>query len=576
VSTFEDHWDDEGEPRPDAPKWARYRSSMLAAFPAPHRTEIDPLAMAIAQAVHLMGNLRPEAPGPAFLGANPALTIDFDAVKGATLAPLMANADDVIRAVVHLFEGAPNWGHPLTMFNVAPQPNTVAIIAAMLAQVYSLNILEGETGWNVHRAELETAAMLSSAFGWDPRSAGCVYTYGGSGCWTYALKYALTRVLPGSRAHGVRTGAKVFCSQQAHFTMLNSTDWTGLGMDNIVRVRTDVATNAMDVEHLETLLRECAASATPVAAVVCTMGTTDANAFDPAGQVRSLLDRYPNPPEYGKALLYCDAVIGWSWALFQAYDFDQNPLQFSNELLPFLKRDAAAAAGIRYADAVGVDFHKVGWAPYVSSVFLYKNAQEFESILRRPGPAYLQDRSPYNPLNYTLEVSRAATGSLAGWATLKYFGYEGFHAILGGILETNMYFRHLLALKDELVCANPHDYGLCTLFRAYPRGVDAKSQFHIELTDPDARDQLVAHNELTKRIGDKLWSWFRSRKTIDGLYTPYLSYTTGFRVTGYNRDDIDPQATVYALKIFPMNVHIEPRTMRHVVKCVLAARDEVA
>jgi len=64
---------------------------------------------------------------------------------------------------------------------VIPQPNTVAIVAAMLAQVYSLNILEGEYAWNVHRAELETASMLAGAFGWDTKRAGCVYTYGGSG-----------------------------------------------------------------------------------------------------------------------------------------------------------------------------------------------------------------------------------------------------------------------------------------------------------------------------------------------------------------------------------------------------------
>ena len=74
--------------------------------------------------------------------------------------------------------------------------------------------------------------------------------------------------------------------------MQNSTDWTGLGMDNIVRVRTDVDSNAMDVSHLETLLKDVHARGVPVASVVCTMGTTDANAFDPADEVRALLDRY--------------------------------------------------------------------------------------------------------------------------------------------------------------------------------------------------------------------------------------------------------------------------------------------
>ncbi|MCC7008149.1 MAG: aspartate aminotransferase family protein [Acidobacteria bacterium] len=548
---------------------------MLSAFPAPYRSESDPLPGAIADAVRRIDELRPEPLGPAFLGSDPSLSIDFDAVKRAAIPAAMADPADVVRDVVNLFQGAPNWGHPLTMCNVVPQPNTVAIIASMLAQVYSLNILEGEYAWNVHRAELESAAMLAGAFGWDPARAGGIYTYGGSGCWTYAVKYGLTRVLRGSRQRGVRTDAKVLCSQQAHYTMQNSTDWTGLGMDNVIRIRTDVDTNAMDLAHLEEVLRDLTARAVPIAAVVCTMGTTDANAFDPADKVRALLDRHPNAEPYGPALLYCDAVVGWSWALFRQYDFDVNPLGFSDDALALIRRVATAASTIQHADAVGVDFHKVGWTPYGSSVFVYRDADEFQSLLSRPLSPYLQARSPYNPLDYTLEVSRPATGSLAGWATLRYLGLEGFQSILGGIMETKAYLRRLLFDAETLVCANPDDYGLCTLFRAYPRGVDGNAQFERELTDPSARDALIRHNQLTRAIGDRLWEWFRAGKRIDGLHTPYISFSTGFRVTEYNRDAADPDAVVFALKIFPMNVHIHPKLMRHVLDCVLAARDEV-
>lgn len=575
MSSFELNWDEAGHIALAAPRWAQYRAQMLSAFPSPWRSPDDPLAKSIAYAVSLIDDLRPAPNGPAYLGQNPALTIDFDAVKHARVAPEMADPADVVRQVVGLFEGAPHWGHPLTMCNVVPQPNTVAIIASMLAQVYSLNILEGEYAWNVHRAELETAAMLGHLFDWDSTKTGCIYTFGGSGCWTYAIKYALTRVLPHSRHTGVRTDAKVLCSQQAHYTMQNSTDWTGLGMNNIVRIRTDVDTNAMDVAHLEEMLRAFTRDGTPVAAVVCTMGTTDANAFDPADKVRALLDRYPNAAPYGKALLYCDAVVGWSWAFFDTYDFEKNDLGFSDEVLPYLRKAAAATTTMKYADAVGVDFHKVGWTPYASSAFIYKDAAEFNTILSRPESPYLQPRSPYNPLDYTLEVSRAATGSLAGWATLKYLGYEGFQSILGGILETKMYLRRLLYDEHDLVCANPEDYGLCTLLRAYPRGIDGNVQFERELADPASRAELIRHNKLQRAVGDKLWEWFRAGKRVDGLPTPYMSFSTGFRVTEYNRDATDPDAVVFALKVFPMNVHIEPKLMRHVLTCVLAARDEV-
>jgi glutamate/tyrosine decarboxylase-like PLP-dependent enzyme len=243
--------------------------------------------------------------------------------------------------------------------------------------------------------------------------------------------------------------------------------------------------------------------------------------------------------------------------------------------LPILRQNGQAMAELRHADAVGIDFHKVGWAPYVSSCFLYRDAAEFEGIHRRGADAYLQQRTPYNPMYYTLEVSRTASGSLAGWATLKYFGKEGMQAILGGILETKFLLYDLLAADPDLVCVNAGDSGLVTLFRIYPAGVDAKAGFDGELNDPALRPELLRHNRLTEAVGNKLFEWFRAGRRLDGRHTPYLSFTTGFRNARYNRDGTDPEAVVYALKSFPMNVFITPDSMRWVLRCVRAARDEV-
>jgi glutamate/tyrosine decarboxylase-like PLP-dependent enzyme len=349
----------------------------------------------------------------------------------------------------------------------------------------------------------------------------------------------------------------------------------GLGMDNIVHVRTDPNTNQMDLDHLEEILKDLSAKKIPVATVVCTMGTTDASAFDPIGEVRELMDRYPNPAGFGKSVLYADAVVGWSWIYFKDYDFDKNPLEFSDSILPILRQNGEAMKELSYADAVGIDFHKVGWAPYVSSCFLYKNATEFESIHRRGADAYLQARTPYNPMYYTLEVSRTASGSLAGWATLKYFGKEGMQAILGGILETKYYLYNLLSTHPDLVCANPDDSGLITLFRVYPKSVNAKVQFQRELNDPAMRGELLKHNHLTEAVGDKLFEWFRAGKKIDGKYTPYMSFSTGFRNANYNHDGADSEAVIYALKSFPMNVFVTPEIMQWALRCVQEARDEV-
>ncbi len=122
---------------------------------------------------------------------------------------------------------------------------------------------------------------------------------------------------------------------------------------------------------------------------------------------------------------------------------------------------------------------------------------------------------------------------------------------------------------------NPDDTGLITLFRVYPKGVNAKVQFERELNDRAQRGELLKSNRLTEAVGNKLFEWFRAGKKIDGQFTPYMSFSTGFRNAEYNRDGSDAEAVVYALKSFPMNVFITPEIMHWALRCVLAARDEV-
>ena len=305
------------------------------------------------------------------------------------------------------------------------------------------------------------------------------------------------------------------------------------------------------------------------------MGTTDASVFDPITEIKELLDKYPNPAPYGNALLYADAVAGWSWMVFKDYDFEANPLEFSANILLVLKRNLAAIKGIHHADAIGTDFHKFGFSPYASSCFVYKNAAEFESIMRRGSYAYLQDVTPYNPMYYTLEVSRSASGSLAGWATMKYLGTTGLQAILGGILESRYYMDSIVHKHPDMVMADPDNTGFITLFRVYPEGTDAKAQFNKELSDPASRADLIKYNEFTEAIGEKLWNWYLSGKKINKKFTPHMAYSTGFRTTNYNRNGADEEAIVYALKTYPMNVFVTPEIMKHTLDCVVAARDEV-
>ena len=575
ITKLDQMWQEDGTAQTFAPKWIKIRSEMTHAFPLYHSVQgADPFAVDVGQAINMLSKLKPEPNGPAYLGDDPKGPYYGD-VTSARLPEKMSTLKAVNQKSVNLFNGMPNWNHPLTMPNVIPPANKAGIIAAMMTDLYGPNIIEGEYSWNVEKSEMESAAILARLIGWDPQKAGGLYTFGGSGCYFYGIKYGLTQALGvESRCKGIRQDAKLLVSRQGHYCKLNSSDWTGLGMDNIVEIETNSDTNAMDLDKLEATMKSLHHQKIPIAAVVCTMGTTDAFAIDSPKAVRGLIDRYPNP-NGRKALLYCDAVIGWSWLTFKDYDFDGNPLGFSPQTLINSLNNFKKIEEIKYADAVGCDFHKTGWAPYNCSIFVMRDLNRFRELMTRPGSAYLQDRVCYNPGLFTLEVSRSGSYSMAGWATLQYFGAEGFQSILGGILEMEEYLRHLIDQEKSMVCVNAEDHGFVTLFRVYPTGVNADRQYQKELQDPEAVKELEENNILQEQIGDLMWQWFRDGRLHQGHYGPYISYTSGFRKTDYNQDGSHSKAVIYALKSFPMNPNIHSATMQCLLKLVLHARDDI-
>ena len=143
---------------------------------------------------------------------------------------------------------------------------------------------------------------------------------------------------------------------------MNSTDWTGLGMNNIVNIETDDKTNCIDIEYLEEVMEELYTVRTPIISIICIMGSTDAFAVDPVKMVRELIEKYPNPTGFGQPFLYCDAFISWAWLCFKSYDIEKNPMQFSPRVKAAIKANMQAVKQMEYADAIGCDFYKVGWS----------------------------------------------------------------------------------------------------------------------------------------------------------------------------------------------------------------------
>lgn len=560
-------------------EWRERMKILQTAFPSPWReAKKDQIfENTFLNAVELLDKMKhgrvfqDQKAWQGYLG-DPALP-DYSKCKDVQLNENMQPLEEVIEELVSYFNGMPNWNHPQTMWNVVPPSNTAAIIGTALCSIFNPNILEGDSSWNVAKTEIESAAMVAQLIGWDSHETGGIFTFGGTGCYLYGVKLALTSVLgKDSRFTGIREEGQVLVSREGHYIKNNCPDWTGLGMNNVREIQVDEY-NRMNIDHLRQVMEDCRQEGKPVVMVVCTAGTTDAWAVDPIEEVRELIDQYENAKGYPKPFLYTDAVIGWSWLAFSTYDFTQNPLQFSQKALRILERNYQQVKHLHLSDAVGVDFHKTGWAPYTCSLFMVKDFAKFTKLLDRPTPAYLQDLTPYNPLKFTLETSRNGAAAMAAWATLRLFGREGFQVMLGRIIEVGLFLRQLIARDNNIVCVNPDNYGFVTLFRVYPSHINAKEQYEKELTDPEYREDLRAYNFLQQRLANKLFEMLRDpgQKVPGWENPPFMGFTAGYRPPAYDPAESDHRYWIYALKAFPMSPNSNELSMLNVRNYVIKA-----
>jgi len=567
----------------DVARWRILLKTIQAAFPSPWKEEGDDqiFEQTFLNAVGQLNKMKhprmyqEQKAWQGYLG-DPALP-DYSSCKDVKFEEQMRPLPEVINELVNFFNGIPNWNHPQTMCNVVPPPNTASIIGSTLTQIFSPNILEGEYSWNIAKTEIESGAMLAQMIGWNPHKAGGIYTFGGTGCYFYGLKLALTTVFgKESRFKGIREDGQILVSREGHFIKKTCSDWSGLGMNNVREIPVDEH-NRMDTNELKKVMEDCKKEGKPIVMIVCTMGTTDAFAIDPIAKVRKLIDKYKNAKGYPKPLLYADAVIGWSWLAFRSYDFDKNPLQFSKKAVEVLKYNYEQIKPLHHADALGIDFHKTGWAPYNCSFFIAQDYDTFSELLSRPFPAYLQDRTPYNPFKFTFETSRTGSYAMSGWATLRLFGHEGYQVLLGRIIEVGIFFRDLLLKDKNLVCVNPDNHGFVTLFRVYPKHIDAEKQYELELNDPKCQDELRAYNLLQQRVANKLFAMLRDpeQKVLGWENPPYTSFTSGYRPPEYSPEETDSRNLIYALKAFPMSPNSNEISMQIVRNYVLKARDIV-
>jgi glutamate/tyrosine decarboxylase-like PLP-dependent enzyme len=487
---------------------------------------------------------------------------DYERARSFRLDDAGRPLEAVLPKLVRTLQGMFIWGHPRSQINVVPAPTIASIIGYLLPLIYNPNLVSEESSRLFAEAEVRVSAMIADLIGFNADRSRGLFTFGGTGTLLYGLKVGLEKACPGAGRSGINGDVVILTSQQSHYSCLTVASWLGIGQDNVVCVPTHLD-NSIDVQAFEAALRKAIGDGRKVAAIVATMGTTDAFGIDDLQMLATIRDRLVDEFQLTyRPHLHADAVIGWAWSVFNDYNFLENPLGFRGRTVRALAAAHHRIQHLKLADSIGVDFHKTGYAPYISSLVLFADDKDLALIARaRSSMPYLFQSGDHHPGMVTLETTRSAGGVMAAMANLLLLGKEGYRTLLGHAVEMAEVLREMIESHPNFTVLNGDNVGPVTLFRAYPDDVNTFTIKDRERTDPQMKETVRKYNEYNRRIFERVQAEALSGRGV------VLSLTDCYRHTSYGEP-------IVALKSYVLSPFADESGMQLMIRHVLAARTE--
>lgn len=439
------------------------------------------------------------------------------------------------------FQNIPNWNNPGTMINVIPPVNLISAGFSAVANLYNPNIAQDTYSGLLITSELEVVKYLSDLIEWNWEKTWGAFTFGGKGTNLYATKAAINKADPTAALYGCEKN-KFFMitSANGHPCHFEVCSWLGVGAENCYEIKND-SNNVIDLVEAERVITENIEKGRVFLGFNLAIGSTNELYIDPIKKINELNKKIVK--KYNLKYIphiHADSVLGWIYLFYNNYDFKKNPLNIQTKSLVKIKHINNAVKQLKYVDSVGIDFHKTGFAPYNSSVVIFKNKKDyFDLNLKKEINIDDLNYGNYNQYHYTLELSRSSSGPLTALCSLKSLGIEGFQKIIANMFSSAEYFRDEL-LKDKRICIiNPNSNWLATLFFIKPKKYENLNLNQIINLSKKEHDEIREYN-----INYAKYVFEESKKnSIRFVYTSSRSY----KIENTN-------IKIGAIKAYPMSV----------------------
>jgi L-2,4-diaminobutyrate decarboxylase len=268
------------------------------------------------------------------------------------------------------------------------------------------------------------------------RESGGTFTSGGSEATFTALLAARGAILPDAWINGVGSDPPVLlCGEHAHYAVTRAAAELGLGMRNVLPVRS--RNYRMDTDALRGALGEMARLGRRVMAVVATSGSTATGSFDDLAEISSLCDRHG-------VWLHVDAAHGGSALLS--------------------RRHRDRLSGIDRARSIAWDPHKILLIPTQAGLILVRDERDLDAAFSQRAPYLFQtDAAERNwdqgPRNFM--CSRRAD-VLKVWVALQRYGADALGAMYEYFCDlTRLMYDDITERGDFVAMHEPESNILC-------------------------------------------------------------------------------------------------------------------
>ena len=310
--------------------------------------------------------------------------------------------------------------------------------------------------------EIELIKQLNNLVGFKD-GEGIMVT-GGSNANAIAMLCGRHQALPEAKFKGLGNHQLVaFVSEQAHYSYSKAANLLGIGIDNLVKVKSDLDGKMMP-QALETAIQQSLSEDKIPFFVGATAGTTVLGAFDSLPPLAEITQKYG-------LWLHVDGAWG-------------APVLFSKKYQHLL-------AGSELVDSFTWDAHKLMRVPLICSAILVKEKGILSEACSGGGTDYLfhdDENDLYNLGQMSLQCGRKVD-ALKMWLCWKYYGKKGYEKQVDSLLELANYATEYIRNCDNLeLIAEPKFLNICFRYISQKNQLDTTTLDRLNL---EIRQKLI-------------------------------------------------------------------------------------